>query len=200
MNPLYCPSNGNCIINPMTRKICTKCRLEKCLAVGMRKITNNTLDNDLMSITKVKQKCENTTIVPMFREITDYNGLNELETNRLSELSSAAVVFDYKMSNNIRQVNNLEEMLRECGPRQDGSVVDMVNFAKSLSTFNRICCEDRVALLKYGYDDLMSIRTLKFFNKDKETFYIPLDESNTIELTAITRTTTMSTIEIPLGI
>ncbi|CAG2101855.1 unnamed protein product [Medioppia subpectinata] len=260
--PLNCPSNGNCIISLLTRKLCQKCRLEKCFAVGMRKefirsdeqnekrkkamrenrliqgncdnllntcissvsssddslndliifdennekdildeildntidinfdeiteivnsITNITLDKDLTSIAKGKQKCKNTAIVPMFREITDYNGLNELESNRISELMSAAVVFNYKMSNNIRQVNSLEEMLRTCGPSQDRSVMDIINFAKSLSTFNTICSEDKVVLMKYGYNELLSIRTIKFYDKYNENFYIPLVSKNNATL------------------
>ncbi|CAG2103586.1 unnamed protein product, partial [Medioppia subpectinata] len=135
------------------------------------------ITNNLMSTIRVKQKCENTAIVPMFREITDYNGLNELENNRLSELSSAAV-----------------EMLRGCGPRQEGSVQDIIQFIKSLSGFNRICSEDRVALMKYGYNQLLSIRTLKYYNKSSANFYVPLyckDEANTFEFNLRTRTTTL---------
>ncbi|CAG2101857.1 unnamed protein product [Medioppia subpectinata] len=178
-----CPSNGNCIINPLTRRICQKCRLQKCFAVGMRKefirtdeqneerkeiirenklkrekcndltdssvssvysftdssndliifndnkekdilnelldntidftldeisdvgnsITDTIIDETFVVIMDINEKCENTAIVPMFREITDYNGLNELENNRISGLSSAAVLFEHKMSDNIIQ-------------------------------------------------------------------------------------------------
>ncbi|CAG2112077.1 unnamed protein product, partial [Medioppia subpectinata] len=118
MNSWSCRSNDNCIINPLTRNLCKKCRLQKYLAVGMRKefirsdeqnerrkkamrenklnklkhignsIIDITLEEDLLEINENKK---NTAIVPMFREITDYNGLNELESNRISELTSAAV-------------------------------------------------------------------------------------------------------------
>ncbi|CAG2101856.1 unnamed protein product [Medioppia subpectinata] len=214
--PLNCPSNGNCIINQMTRKLCQKCRLEKCFAVGMKKefirsdeenekrkktirenklkrensedltdssvssvysftdssndliifdenkekdildelsvnsiditldemtdiensITDITLDESLVVMTEIADKCENTAIVPMFREITDYNGLNELESNRISELTSAAVVFEYKMSDNIIQINSIEEMLKTCSHKQEFLIMDMANFSKSLSGFN----------------------------------------------------------------
>ena len=33
---LTCNYNGRCVINAKTRKDCTKCRLEKCFAIGMR--------------------------------------------------------------------------------------------------------------------------------------------------------------------
>ncbi|CAG2174817.1 unnamed protein product, partial [Oppiella nova] len=36
---LECPSDGKCKINANTRKLCQKCRLNKCLAVGMKKTT-----------------------------------------------------------------------------------------------------------------------------------------------------------------
>ncbi|CAG2114441.1 unnamed protein product [Medioppia subpectinata] len=181
--PLYCPSNGNCIITPLTRSICQKCRLEKCLAVGMIKelirkkdildeLLNNSSDVNLSDITdignsitniklekdllKINENNKNTSIVPMFREITDYNGLNELENNRISELTSAAV--------------------------QESLIMDMVNFTKSLSGFNTICIEDRVALLKYGSNELLSLLGFKFYDKLTDNFYFPLDDESCIQI------------------
>ncbi|CAG2100941.1 unnamed protein product [Medioppia subpectinata] len=165
--PLYCPSNGNCIITPLTRSICQKCRLEKSLAVGMIKelirnignsITNIKLEKDLL---KINENNKNTSIVPMFREITDYNGLNALESNRISELTSAAVV-----------------------QKQECLIMDMVNFTKSLSGFNTtcICIEDRVALMKYGSNELLSLLGFKFYDKLTDNFYFPLDDESCIQI------------------
>ncbi|CAG2180235.1 unnamed protein product, partial [Oppiella nova] len=38
---LKCHFNGNCKIDIITRKFCSKCRLDKCLAIGMRKVFKN---------------------------------------------------------------------------------------------------------------------------------------------------------------
>ncbi|CAG2099969.1 unnamed protein product [Medioppia subpectinata] len=68
LQTFMCPSNGRCDITVKTRQLCKKCRLEKCLANGMNK---------------------ELAIVPVFKEITDYNSLNALESSRVSELIEA---------------------------------------------------------------------------------------------------------------
>ncbi|CAG2113163.1 unnamed protein product [Medioppia subpectinata] len=160
-NQLICASNGKCDINVMTRNT-------------ENNVTDITLNETLVVTTDIKEKPENTAIVPMFREITDYNGLNELENKRIRELTSAALMLNYNISDNILPANSLDEMIQTCGSRQEDGVLTMVNFAKSLSGFSTICRDDRVALMKYGYNDLLTIRTIKLYDKSAENFYIPL--------------------------
>ncbi|CAG2118650.1 unnamed protein product [Medioppia subpectinata] len=229
MNPWSCRSNGDCIINPLTRNLCKKCRLQKCLGVGMRrefirsdeqnerrkkamqenklnklkqkdildKLLNNSIDVNLNEVTDIGNSItditlegdlleineNNTAIVPMFREITDYNGLNELENNRISELTSAAVVFDYKMPNNVViKINTFTEMVINCSAKQECLIMDMVNFTKSLSGYNSVCAEDRVTLMKYGFNELTSIQGFRFYDKLTHNFYVPLNDDKSVQI------------------
>ncbi|CAG2101262.1 unnamed protein product [Medioppia subpectinata] len=84
--PMNCPLNGKCIINPLTRQMCKKCRLDKCFALGMKK-----------------------------------------------------------------------ELIRN-----------------SLMGFNNMCADDRLALVKYNTKDIISICTLKHYDKETECFVTPI--------------------------
>ncbi|CAG2162065.1 unnamed protein product, partial [Oppiella nova] len=181
---LECTSYGNCKINLYTRKLCTKCRLNKCFAVGMRRefiqsheereerrqlvdenrrkrkqlnisqnlypesnessnpssmvstissdcgdsdsffndiigcvldvnerelreqimeienyVNNEDLDQNIETLSArqlledINQKSRQMAVIPMFKELTDYNGLNELETNKMTELLGASKIF-----------------------------------------------------------------------------------------------------------
>ncbi|CAG2171573.1 unnamed protein product, partial [Oppiella nova] len=185
-----CTSDGKCKINPFTRKLCTKCRLNKCFAVGMRKelirndrereerrqlveenrrkrkllnksqntssesnessnpasiestistISSDSIDSFLSEIIgcvldvsdedlgaqimeienyvnykdsdqniealsarqlldDIHQKSQQMSVIPMFKELTDYNGFKQLEINRIAELLGSSQIFDYPSS------------------------------------------------------------------------------------------------------
>ncbi|CAG2111503.1 unnamed protein product [Medioppia subpectinata] len=69
-------------------------------------------------------------VIPVFRELIDYKGLNQLECNRMQELMTTSNKF----------------------------VTDLISFAQHLMTFNNICPNDRLALVKYGGKDLISVQ------------------------------------------
>ncbi|CAG2112076.1 unnamed protein product [Medioppia subpectinata] len=155
--PLVCQSNGECVINLLTRKWCKKCRLDKCLAARMRKelirskeenerlkqvvinnrlkqlqcnesvvslgycnsplttshsstdskpIDKNSINTSAEELTEQIRDIENYVtnniftasneespelpLIPVFRELIDYKGLNQLECNRMRELMIAS--------------------------------------------------------------------------------------------------------------
>ncbi|CAG2165392.1 unnamed protein product, partial [Oppiella nova] len=229
--PLICPSNGKCIINSLTRKICQKCRLEKCLTVGMKKEfirngeenelkkqmlrenklkrklhkertncmtspdTNSTNDTDFgnevlsdlleksvnindNSVSDQSMGIENVitintnvkngsllsdiisrsqriySLVPMYKELTDYNGMNELERNRIREIMSASNVCNYQLSQKRHLINTREEFCKKSTNINESLIKDMITFTKNLSGFKTICTEDQISLFKYGYNEL----------------------------------------------
>ncbi|CAG2099971.1 unnamed protein product, partial [Medioppia subpectinata] len=234
---LYCPSNGKCIINSKTKHLCKKCRLEKCLAVGMKKelirsddenqlrrlqllerkrrvkslpqntdsFRSETTDNsvsaedtnelDLMFdwiqntpkinnkdlnkqigeienilttnttlIDKYCHKMQTLTVVPIFKSLTDYNGLNQLETSRVSELLMACKVLDYPMPTNAIKVSDKEEMVKLSTQRAEYLISDLIALCKGLTGFSNLCFTDQLALFKYGSLELMHISSNNGYN------------------------------------
>ncbi|CAG2164740.1 unnamed protein product [Oppiella nova] len=232
---LECPSDGKCKINANTRKLCQKCRLNKCLAMGMKKefiltdkereerrqlvednrrkrkqltecqkssqesdLPSNSLSNkssnppsnestiswysdsdflgditacvldvsdedlsaqimeiedyvnnedsdqsietlsDRLMLQDINERSQQIAVIPLFKELTDYNGLNELEANKIGELLGASKLFDYPTSKNIIKLTdkfNFDEYLRSYSQRTEESVKEALNYSKMLSAF-----------------------------------------------------------------
>ncbi|CAG2163906.1 unnamed protein product [Oppiella nova] len=136
-----CPSGGRCKITPVTRKYCQKCRIERCFSIGMKKeylktyetidrdvvvvdnetnedviqISDNSVDSSLIteSINESQLNCENYS--------KEFEGLNELECNRISELMRASNVFHsgFSQTTPIYATNIRDELNKLFLPRTD---------------------------------------------------------------------------------
>ncbi|CAG2110487.1 unnamed protein product [Medioppia subpectinata] len=202
-----CPSGGKCKINAITRKLCTKCRIEKCCAVGMRKellksyglvdvdreyntSTNESSpqsaqsdDNNCHEIDILLENTINTSaeelmdqirdienyvtnnifvasdkqlpqmpVIPVFRELIDYKGLNQLECNRMRELMTASDVFKrYELGKNIVKSKDKDVVTKLFMPRTEAHIRDVINFTKGLKAFVNVCPDDQLALIKYSF-------------------------------------------------
>ncbi|CAG2100620.1 unnamed protein product, partial [Medioppia subpectinata] len=209
--PKCCPSNGKCIINTLTRKMCNKCRLNKCFAVGMKKeLILNTEEKERRKQIKIERqmklkqnynnfesnpeitstiaennaeiglKCnhknqsykqnssQELTIIPISSGLTDYNGLKQLEINRISELMRASVVFNYPLNINglTYKMDDLEEVMKYFSLMNETMITNIIGFTKCLSGFDNICADDRLALIKYNTRDLIAVCTLQYFDRE----------------------------------
>ncbi|CAG2164885.1 unnamed protein product [Oppiella nova] len=188
VRPLGCPSDGKCRITRITRKYCPKCRLEKCLEIGMRQKYNRRkqlADNNAVNMNEIIESDYNLTnttesetlllqswnriIIPVFNEMTDYSTLNELENNRISELTTATNIFNYPL-NRVAKAR-LEYLIR-----------DTIKFSKSLVSFANTCPEDQLSLIKHGCTEMLSMRFLAYYNVDKEMYYVNLDNKTTLRV------------------
>ncbi|CAG2100617.1 unnamed protein product [Medioppia subpectinata] len=142
-----------------------------------------------------------------YTTISDYNGINQLESKRIAELLIATNKITTQSLNSnaiIHRIKDYNEMITQLTEMNEQFIRQIIQFTKSLNGFNNICADDKYALMKYGGKDLMLIRSLKYYNKDITGFRIQrfisiwnYDDHIIIDLT---RTTTISTLEIPLGI
>ncbi|CAG2108934.1 unnamed protein product [Medioppia subpectinata] len=55
-------------------------------------------------------------LVPVFKELTDYNGSNQLETNRMQELLNASNIINYPIADNVIVVQNKDHLIRMAAP------------------------------------------------------------------------------------
>ncbi|CAG2100619.1 unnamed protein product [Medioppia subpectinata] len=230
---MYCPSNGKCIINPLMRQLCRKCRLDKCFAVGMKKelilkndksdrqkqltikntinqkgleenldinLQNNTLFNETFieidlnhnlidyvlnsNISYEQIISHELPIIPISSGLTDYNGLKQLEINRISELMRASVVFNYPLISNglTYKIENLEQLMRDFSYLDENLITDIISFTKGLMGFNNMCADDRLALVKYNTKDLISISTLRHYDRETGSFITPIGNNHALQL------------------
>ncbi|CAG2109578.1 unnamed protein product [Medioppia subpectinata] len=92
-----------------------------------------------------------TSVVPIVRPISDYsNTFNELEGNRLTELLSAVKCFEHQIvnNNNNNYIDNPFEALNIIVCEIDNRIKRAINMSKQLHSFNSICENDRLILIK----------------------------------------------------
>ncbi|CAG2100223.1 unnamed protein product [Medioppia subpectinata] len=119
-------------------------------------LQNNVLAKSDSVIGHNDYKTHNISIIPIFKSLTDYNGLNELEMCRISELKAAFNVFDYPLPKCLVQITSLEELLRKSVNKNELFVKDVTRFLKRLHSYKSLCPEDQLALLKHGFNELTS--------------------------------------------
>ncbi|CAG2102572.1 unnamed protein product [Medioppia subpectinata] len=142
------------------------------------KLTITTKKNS--SINQICHKYGALTVVPIFQTLTDYNGLNQLETRRVSELLMACKVLDYPMARNSVQITDKLEMIRLSTLRSENQIQDLITFSKGLTAFSDLCFTDQLALIKYGSLELMQIGFSMGYDIQNESFTIYLDSDNSI--------------------
>ncbi|CAG2103948.1 unnamed protein product [Medioppia subpectinata] len=256
---LECPADSKCNINRSTRKLCQKCRLNKCFAVGMKKefirndeenrtrrqliIKNklklnqdiesddNTIDNsindssdgqsigdkdllqelietsielsddelhkdiDVIQCMATKDTIDDREVVhvfskhdydikPVFRELTDYNGLNQLEMCRVSELLTASQVLNDWMTQSVpknvvivKKSTTLYQLMRN---RYEWVIERFATFTKMLNSFTCIAPDDQLSLFKNSCVELSCLKMFTEFNEQSMMFNMSLDDKNSL--------------------
>ncbi|CAG2099970.1 unnamed protein product [Medioppia subpectinata] len=180
-----CPSNGKCNISVNTRQLCKKCRLEKCFANGMKKEfigindsnqTKNLIDllmnldesnidattRDQSTDSNQHHKHQELAIVPVFKEITDYNSLNALESSRVSELLEACNVFSNPLSKNYFRLRDREDIVKYTSARNESFITRIAQFSKCLNGFGND--QDNSAILDLDAFKLDKLHAIILFD------------------------------------
>ncbi|CAG2116060.1 unnamed protein product [Medioppia subpectinata] len=170
--PYGCPSAGKCKITTITRKYCPKCRFDKCLAVGMKRDSNNSETQTMI-----------TTITPLYKEIIGSNGLNELEIQRITELSVASDVYNYPLAKYIIEIRDENELFRIIKVKSEHFIRDTIKFTKGLLSFANTCPDDQYVLFKSGAFEVIYMQYLDTYDRDREIFHIHLDKEHSLLIT-----------------
>ena len=124
----------------------------------MIEIENYIKYNDILNnIKDVNENTSELSVVPLFRQIIDYNSFNDLETNRLSELSSAIMTLYYKTNDNLIELTKLSEIYELKLNAFERDINIFIQFAKQLNCFNDLCENDKLSLIKYGYYEVTNL-------------------------------------------
>ena len=107
-------------------------------------------------------------------KLIDHDYFNSLEFKRLTELLSASKTYFHPISQNILSITNQELYIQLMFFKWECDVENITNFSKVLTSFDRICDNDRLALVKYACYDMMSMRHMHYYNQEKEYWTLHL--------------------------
>ncbi|CAG2102087.1 unnamed protein product [Medioppia subpectinata] len=82
-------------------------------------------------------------------------------TNGLTELFISSKVFNYKSDYNLQnayELMNLNEITDTCNKYWDRDVEDLISLTKNINSFNSLCFNDQLALIKYGCFEILILR------------------------------------------
>ncbi|CAG2099967.1 unnamed protein product [Medioppia subpectinata] len=134
--------------------------------------SDNTNDNSLDSNSHESQE---SAIISVFKQMTDSYGLNQLECNRIRDLMTASKIYEYSLNTRIRKITDHNEYIRVTDRRSEWQIQYLIDFTQKLRSFSdNICFEDQLSLVKYGWFDVNTIRSIVFYDTRSECFGINL--------------------------
>ncbi|CAG2104240.1 unnamed protein product [Medioppia subpectinata] len=146
----------------------------------IRDIENYVTNNILIASDKQLPKMP---VIPVFRELIDYKGLNQLECNRMRELMTASDVFKrYKLGKNIVKSKDKDVVTKLFMPRTEAHIRDVINFTKGLKAFVNVCPDDQLALIKSSFMEVYLLRFLTYYNREKQYFIVDMDQNTSLWL------------------
>ncbi|KAJ8317588.1 hypothetical protein KUTeg_005492 [Tegillarca granosa] len=192
-----CPYEEKCKMDVSNRRFCKRCRLRKCFEIGMRKEYILTEEEKVRKRQRIEEN----------RKMRDYDktktqsgvvsttqvrtrGLEAEEEYLINEIISA-----YRQSLEVCMGMEMEQ------PRPNpSSMIDLVNIAelsvrrvidmsKKIKSFKALSQTDQIGLLKGGSIELLILRSVINFDKEKQQWLDPLDKE----------TNAMSTQQLKMG-
>ncbi|CAG2163763.1 unnamed protein product [Oppiella nova] len=146
---IKCSSNGGCLINLMTRGFCKKCRIDKCLAIGMRKEIIRTAEEKLRQRLLIE---ENRLKKQKLNDCSD--SVNSTTDSLIinSNDSQSIVKTDFIVELFVLDLQELDEITKT-----DHTVKTLVQYLKGLNGFTGMCSEDQLILVTGAYHELIAI-------------------------------------------
>ncbi|KAH9393593.1 hypothetical protein TYRP_021729 [Tyrophagus putrescentiae] len=181
---LKCPKVNACQLDCATRKSCPSCRIQKCLAIGMRKELIFTRSSPLSKATKTKSPplpaLQNDTKTPKNMEVSReeavfFQGstLNAHELELIGELEAAMGVFaDENSMRLIGQVDDYSVAFNLYGRY----IRPVVRFCKAIPAFKALDQEDMLVVLKPFYAEIISVRTAFLYDRSLDGFRILVND------------------------
>ncbi|CAG2181121.1 unnamed protein product, partial [Oppiella nova] len=122
-------------------------------------------------------------ICPVDRPLTDSNIFNELEGNRFTELMSATDLLKIQTSNNTSVVVTIDQFYQIIDIQRNTDIANVVKMCRHLFGFNTLCDQDQLILLKHGSLEIHSMRSITYYDSDRQYWTMNLDERNALIIT-----------------
>ncbi|CAG2102587.1 unnamed protein product [Medioppia subpectinata] len=119
-------------------------------------------------------------VLPYFEQMVDYKGFNELETNRLLELFTAAnALFHEIIPINVTEFTNLDEYMSLDVQHLTRGITNVVHFSDNLSLCDNLYNEDKLTLVKYGTTDVKMLRSVTIFDYEAQCWRVKINNNMT---------------------
>ncbi|CAG2100002.1 unnamed protein product [Medioppia subpectinata] len=181
-NVFKCKLNGKCVINRETRKLCRKCRLDKCLAVGMKtecimndeekQYRNQLIQQNRQKRQQLHQNHNKTNFNNILEEI-DLQNITNIEMN---DKSMDDIIFSPTLDDN-KCMNELSDII--CNEETDEDVSN--NYTNDLIVSN----------LSSVFTERENKRYLELFRASRYAYHNVMNKStaiihNSIDMNSIT--------------
>ncbi|XP_054153123.1 nuclear hormone receptor HR96-like isoform X2 [Oppia nitens] len=123
------------------------------------------------------------TVLPIARPFTDSRyAFNELEGNKLAELFNATTFFIDPKVPVTSQAMTQQDMNKILCNKVEDYILKVIKMSKMLSSFNNICENDKISLIKFGAMDLVYIRQVSIFDAETKQWKYVMDNQNSVLL------------------
>ncbi|KAL8571367.1 hypothetical protein ACOMHN_038150 [Nucella lapillus] len=217
-----CPYEEKCKMDVSNRRFCKRCRLRKCFEIGMRKeyiLTEEEKMRKRMRIEENRSRLKQpaTSVDRRFREIDKFKMQSGDVTSSQVRLRPLEGEEDVAISEVVSAYHQSLEICVESDiSREKPSMIDVVNIAeisvrrvidmsKKIKSFKALSQADQIGLLKGGSIELLIIRSVITFDKDKQQFLDPYDKekyamtTDQLKIATDSATTTPAAGEDPMG-
>ena len=159
-----------------TRRLCTKCRLDRCLKIGMkkeyvskRKFNSDISNNDIFEIKMIKKQFLTTLNIYTSDNVGNYEfaSLTNYEKHKLNEVCE--YYKDLKEENTIRnvvEIHTREEWFRH----EENLLKFLVGMVKKMSCFQPFPMEDKLIMIRNFFAVYINMRFIFSYDEENEAF------------------------------
>ncbi|XP_067938188.1 vitamin D3 receptor-like isoform X2 [Watersipora subatra] len=187
-----CPYDEHCKMDVSNRRFCKRCRLKKCFDIGMRKEYILTEEEK----SKKRQKIEENRKMKDSDKSMDSDDVNSncsmdigqsdrvVPLTEQDQLEIDDIVTSYTTSleiiaNNGGQKDSIKDLVNVC----EVSIRRVIDMAKKMKSFKALPQSAQICLLKGGSIELLIIRSVLTFDRERQRFLEQTDNPQTSAIT-----------------